>query len=70
MGIDTRNLRLKDIEEHCRQLTTDRSRLAESYKVKEAKYSLLKKMDDSIKKFLEKSDKSHPLQNNNRNRGL
>ncbi len=70
MGVDTRNLRIKDIEEHYQQLTADRSRLAESYKAKEADYSRLKEMDDSIKKFLEKPTKSHPLQSYNRNRYL
>ena len=70
MGVDTNNLRLKDIEEHYQQLITDRSRLAESYKAKETNYMRLKKMDDSIKKFLEEPTKSHPLQNNNRDKSL
>lgn len=68
MGIDTQNLRLKDIEEHYRQLTTDRSRLAESYRTKEVDYSRLKKMDDSIKKFIEEPSVSHSIHDNNRYR--
>jgi len=61
MGVDTRKLKLKDIEEHYKQLTADRSRLAESYKAKEGEYSRLKKMDDSIKKFLEKEKEKKTL---------
>ena len=68
MGIDTKNLRLKDIEEHYQHLTADRSRLAESYKAKESDYSRLKKMDDSIKKFIEEPSVSHSIHDNNRYR--
>ena len=42
----------------------------ESYKAKETNYMRFKKMDDSIKKFLEEPTKSHPLQNNNRDKSL
>ena len=68
MGIDTKNLRLKDIEEHYQHLTADRSRLAESYKAKESDYSRLKKMDDSIRKFIEEPSVSHSIHDNNRYR--
>ena len=57
MGVDTRKLRLKDIEVHYKQLTADRGRLAESYKAKGGEYNRLKKMDDSIKNFINKSTK-------------
>ena len=68
-GVDTRKFKLKDIEEHYKQLTADRSRLAESYKAKEAEYTRLKKMNDSIKKFLDEPRKSQPFQSKNRDKG-
>ncbi len=68
MGVDTKNLRIKDIEEHYQQLTADRSRLAESYKAKEAEFTQLRKMNDSIKKFLEEPSVSHLIQDKNRYR--
>ena len=68
MGVDTKKFKLKDIEEHYKQLTADRSRLAESYKANEAEYTRLKKMDDSIKKFLDEPGKSQPFKSRNRNR--
>lgn len=70
MGVDTKKLKLKDIEEHYKQLTADRSRLAESYKAKEGEYTRLKKMDESMKKFLEEPDRFQPKRNKDYNRNL
>ena len=68
MGIDTHNLKFKDIEEHYSQLTTDRSRLVESYKAKESEFTRLKKMDDSVNKVL--YEPSKPLHINDINKIL
>ena len=60
-GINTATLNLNKIEEHYQKLILDKKRLSESYLAKEAECDRLKKMDDSIKKFLEEPAKDRPI---------
>ncbi len=69
-GINTATLNLAKIEEHYQKLISDKNRLSDSYIAKEAKCNRLKKIDDSLSKFLDEPDKDRPLPSKQKDRNL
>ena len=68
-GINTSTLNLSKIEEHYQKLTADKNRLSDSYIAKEAECDRLKKIDDSLSKFLDdpSQDRTAPAKKKDRN---
>ena len=68
-GINTATLNLGKIEEHYQKLIADKNRLSDSYIAKEAECDRLKKIDDSLSKFLDNpsQDRTSPAKKKDRN---
>ena len=71
-GINTATLNLGKIEEHYQKLIADKNRLSDSYIAKEAECDRLKKIDDSLSKFLDNpsQDRTSPAKKKGRNISL
>ena len=71
-GINTATLNLGKIEEHYQKLIADKNRLSDSYIAKEAECDRLKKIDDSLSKFLDNpsQDRTSPAKKKDRNISL
>ena len=71
-GINTATLNLSKIEEHYQKLIADKNRLSDSYIAKEAECDRLKKIDDSLSKFLDNpsQDRTAPVKKKDRNISL
>lgn len=71
-GINTATLNLNKIEEHYQKLISDKKRLSDSYIAKETECDRLKKIDDSLSKFLDNpsQDRTSPAKKKDRNISL
>ena len=69
-GINTATLKLGKIEEHYQKLIADKNRLSDSYIAKEAECDRLKKIDDSLSKFLDNPSQDRTAPDKTRNRNI
>ena len=69
-GINTATLNLGKIEEHYQKLIADKNRLSDSYIAKEAECDRLKKIDDSLSKFLDNPSQDRTAPDKTRNRNI
>ena len=69
-GINTATLNLNKIEEHYQKLIADKNRLSESYITKEAECDRLKKIDDSLSKFLDNPSQDRTAPDKKRDRNI
>ena len=69
-GINTATLNLNKIEEHYQKLIADKNRLSDSYIAKEAECDRLKKIDDSLSKFLDNPSQNRTAPDKTRNRNI
>ena len=69
-GINTATLNLSKIEEHYQKLIADKNRLSDSYIAKEAECDRLKKIDDSLSKFLDNPSQDRTAPDKKRDRNI
>lgn len=69
-GINTATLNLSKIEEHYQKLISDKKRLSDSYIAKEAECDRLKKIDDSLSKFLDNPSQDRTAPDKKRDRNI
>ena len=69
-GINTATLNLNKIEEHYQKLIADKNRLSDSYIAKEAECDRLKKIDNSLSKFLDNPSQDRTAPDKKRDRNI